>query len=124
MEYLARFLVGGLAVSAFAVLGDLLRPKGFAGLFGAAPSVALATLGIALLWHGANYAFTQGQAMMLGAVALCIYSIVVCRLLMRRHWNALPATIAALLVWLAVAVGLHLLSLHFFGLHLLPGAGA
>ena len=45
-EYLIRFLVGGVVVSAFAMLGDILRPKSFAGLFGAAPSVALATLGI------------------------------------------------------------------------------
>ena len=48
-EYVARFLIGGVAVSLFAVLGDLLRPKSFAGLFGAAPSVALATLGVALV---------------------------------------------------------------------------
>lgn len=109
-EYVARFLVGGLAVSAFAVLGDVLRPKSFAGLFGAAPSVALATLGIALLQHGASYAVTQGEAMMLGAVALCVYSIVVCQLLMRARWRALPATIGALLVWLAVALGLHFLA--------------
>jgi len=31
-------------VSAFAVIGDLFKPKSFGGLFGAAPSVALATL--------------------------------------------------------------------------------
>ena len=37
-EYLVRFLVGGVVVSAFAMLGDILRPKSFAGLFGAAPS--------------------------------------------------------------------------------------
>jgi hypothetical protein len=28
---------------------------------------------------------------------------------MRRRWNALPATLAALIVWLAVALGLHFL---------------
>ena len=33
-EYVIRFLVGGIVVSAFAVLGDILRPKSFAGLFG------------------------------------------------------------------------------------------
>jgi hypothetical protein len=110
MEYLARFLIGGLAVSAFALLGDMIRPKSFAGLFGAAPSVALATLGIALWQHGAGYAAEQSQAMIWGAIALCGYSIVVCYLLMRRRWNALPATLAALIVWLGVAFGLHLLT--------------
>jgi uncharacterized protein DUF3147 len=48
-EYLVRFIAGGLAVSAFALLVDVLRPKSFAGLFGAAPSVALATLAIAIV---------------------------------------------------------------------------
>jgi hypothetical protein len=55
-EYGVRFLVGGIVVSTFAILGDVLRPKSFAGLFGAAPSVALATLGIAVYRHGAGYA--------------------------------------------------------------------
>jgi len=32
MEYLFRFLAGGIVVSTFAVLGDVLRPKSFAGL--------------------------------------------------------------------------------------------
>jgi hypothetical protein len=45
-QILIRFFVGGAVVSAFAILGDLLKPKSFAGLFGAAPSVALATLGL------------------------------------------------------------------------------
>ena len=42
-ELLVRFVIGGLAVSSFAVVGDIFKPKSFAGLFGAAPSVALAT---------------------------------------------------------------------------------
>lgn len=44
-EYIVRFLVGGLVVSSFAVLGEIFRPKSFAGIFGAAPSIALATFG-------------------------------------------------------------------------------
>jgi hypothetical protein len=55
-EYLVRFIVGGAVVSAFAMLADVLRPKSFAGLLGAAPSVALATLGIAIYQHGSGYA--------------------------------------------------------------------
>jgi hypothetical protein len=37
-EYVVRFLVGGIVVSAFSMLGDVLRPKSFAALFGAVPS--------------------------------------------------------------------------------------
>lgn len=106
-EYVARFLIGGLAVSAFAILGDLLRPKSFAGLFGAAPSVALATLGIALVQNGAHYAAAQGRAMIWGAIALLVYSVVVCQLLMRFRWNALPVSFLALVAWIFVALGLH-----------------
>lgn len=51
-ELIIRFLVGGTFVSLFAVLGDLFRPKSFAGLFGAAPSIALATLGITIAKEG------------------------------------------------------------------------
>ncbi|WP_407158637.1 DUF3147 family protein [Bradyrhizobium sp. STM 3557] len=105
-EYVIRFLVGGVVVSAFAMLGDVLRPKSFAGLFGAAPSVALATLGIALYRHGADYAAVQSQAMMAGALALAVYSVIVCQLLVRSRLRALPATLLSLVVWLVVAVGL------------------
>jgi Protein of unknown function (DUF3147) len=105
-EYVIRFLVGGAAVSAFAMLGDVLKPKSFAGLFGAAPSVALATLGIAVYQHGPAYAALQGLSMMAGAVALVAYSIVVCQLLVRTPLRALYATSLSLVVWLAAAFGL------------------
>jgi hypothetical protein len=108
-EYLIRFLLGGLVVSAVALLGDILRPKSFAGLFGAAPSVALATLGMAVVQHGPGYAAVEGYSMIWGAIALSLYSIVVCQLLMRARLNALIATLAALPVWLIVAFSLHAL---------------
>lgn len=66
-ESIIRFLVGGAVVSVFAILGDLLRPKSFAGLFGAAPSVALATLALTIAKHGGGYAATEGRSMILGA---------------------------------------------------------
>jgi uncharacterized membrane protein (GlpM family) len=108
-EYLVRFLVGGLVVSAFAMVGDLLRPKSFAGLFAAAPSVALATLGIAVIEHGAEYAAAESHAMIYGAIALAAYSVLVCHLLMRTRLRALTATLAALAAWLLVAFGLQVL---------------
>jgi hypothetical protein len=106
IEYVVRFLVGGIVVSAFATLGDILSPKSFAGLFGAAPSVALATLGIAVYRHGADYAAQQSWAMTAGAAALAIYSIFVCQLLIRARLPAAPATLLSLVVWLIVAFGL------------------
>jgi hypothetical protein len=105
-EFLVRFLIGGAIVSAFAMIGDVLRPKSFAGLFGAAPSVALATLGVAVVTQDAAYAAVQGHSMMFGAVALFLYSITVCQLLMRLHLRALTASLLATIVWLVAALGL------------------
>jgi Protein of unknown function (DUF3147) len=105
-EYVIRFLAGGIVVSAFSMLGDLVRPKSFAGLFGAAPSVALATLGIAVYQHGADYAAQQTRAMTAGAFALAVYSVVVCQLLIRARLRAAPAALLALVVWLIVAFSL------------------
>jgi hypothetical protein len=111
MEYLIRFVAGGVVVSIFAVLGDMLRPKSFAGLFGAAPSVALATLTLAFWKEGADYAAIEARSMVLGAVALVAYSFVVCQLLMRLRISALAATLLAVIVWLGVAFGLKYVAL-------------
>lgn len=105
-EYVVRYLVGGVVVSAFSMLGDILRPKSFAGLFGAAPSVALATLGIAVYGHGADYAARQSWAMTAGAIALAVYSAAVCQLLIRARLRATPASLLSLVVWVIVAFGL------------------
>jgi hypothetical protein len=103
MEWLIRFLIGGTAVSAFALSGDILRPKGFAGLFSAAPSVALATLTLAAIQQGTSYASLEARSMILGALALMIYTSGCVYLLAKRHWKAAVATTAMLLVWAAVA---------------------
>jgi hypothetical protein len=104
-EYGLRFLGGGIAVSAFAVLGDTLRPKSFAGLFGAAPSIALATLLITLSQKGAPFAALEGRSMIVGAFALAAYSWTVCVLLKKILLSSWTATMAALIVWFAVALG-------------------
>jgi hypothetical protein len=41
-----------------------------------------------------------------GAIALAIYSFFVCRLLVRAHVRAVPATLLLFVVWLVVAFGL------------------
>ena len=106
MEYIIRFLAGGIVVSAFALLGDILRPKSFAGLFGAAPSIALVTLSLALMTRGAQYAAAEGRSMIIGSAALAVYSFMVCQLLIRFRTTALKATALAAVAWFAVAFGL------------------
>jgi hypothetical protein len=44
--------------------------------------------------------------MMAGAIALAIYSVVVCQLLVRVRLRAAPAASLSLVVWLIVAFGL------------------
>ncbi len=106
MDLLVRFLIGGAVVSAFAIIGDLFKPKSFAGLFGAAPSVALATLGLTVLKHGHNYAATEARSMALGAVAFLVYASIAAALMLRKHCRAKPVTLLLLTLWMAVAIGL------------------
>jgi Protein of unknown function (DUF3147) len=106
LEYVLRFLVGGAVVSGFAALGDALRPKSFAGLFGAAPSIALATLLITLSQNGSAFAAVEGRSMVAGALALAAYSWLVCILLKKFMMSSSTATMLAFIVWFIVAFGL------------------
>lgn len=106
IEAIARFLIGGIVVSAFAVAGDLLKPKSFGGLFGAAPSVALATLALTIGEQGKGYASTESRSMIAGAVALFVYCVSVAWLLMRHRLTAIQATLSSLIIWFLAAFGL------------------
>ena len=101
-----RFLVGGFIVSLFAALGDVLGPKSFAGLFGAAPSIALATMALTIRQEGKAYAAIEARSMIFGACAFLIYAALVSWLLRRYKPSALVATMTLLPVWFAVSLGL------------------
>lgn len=105
-EIIIRVLVGGTVVSLFALIGDLFKPKTFAGLFGAAPSIALATLGLTILKEGPRYAAIEGKSMAAGAVAFFFYASAVSWLLMRRRWPIARAAGVCVFIWFAVAFGL------------------
>ncbi len=108
-EILIRFVVGGIVVSFFASLGDVLKPNSFAGLFGAAPSVALATLALTVFKEGPAYAQLEARSMMLGAVAFFFYAWLITWLLMRKNAPALLATSGSIVLWLGIALGLRFL---------------
>jgi hypothetical protein len=105
-ELLFRFLIGGTLVSTFALIGDLFKPKSFAGLFGAAPSIALATLGLAIFRQGPIYAAIEARSMIAGGAALFLYACCASWLMMRHKVRALVASSVSIIVWTAVAFGL------------------
>ncbi|HWG72796.1 MAG TPA: hypothetical protein VG184_01945 [Acidimicrobiales bacterium] len=96
-----RAVFGGLLVVAFAVLGEVVKPKRFAGLFGAAPSVALANLALVVAVQGTAKAAVESRGMIGGAVAMiaaCSAGVVAVR---RLH--ALKGAGVMAMTWLAVA---------------------
>ncbi len=105
-DILIRFLIGGVCVSLFAILGDLFKPKSFAGLFGAAPSVALATLSLTVASDGRHYASIEARSMIVASVGFFAYASCVSWIMMHRSFNALSITILSLTIWAGVAFGL------------------
>jgi uncharacterized membrane protein (GlpM family) len=109
MDLLFRFLVGGLVISAFAALGDVLMPKSFAGLFGAAPSVAIATLALTSYTQGKLYAAVEASTMVAGAIAFFIYACCVSSILRRCRVSVLLTATLLLPLWFASALVLWVL---------------
>lgn len=106
MDLVVRFLVGGALVSLFALIADVLKPRGFAGLFGAAPSVALASLGLTIASQGKLYAAIEARSMVAGAAAFFLYALGCLYLIGMRHFKTAPATATLLSIWIVGAFGL------------------
>lgn len=105
-DIIARFLIGGLIVSAFSLISDLFKPKTFAGLFGAAPSVALATLALTVMKEGKQYAAIEARSMILSGIAFFVCAMILSHILLRFRLSALPVALVSLIFWMAVATGL------------------
>jgi uncharacterized membrane protein (GlpM family) len=116
-ELALRVLLGGAIVSLFAAVGETVKPKTFAGLFGAAPSVAIVTLGMAFHKHGAEYAATEARSMLLGALAFFVYGAAC---IATTKWRKIPVWLGAGLAWGAWAVAA---SLPWAALRAAGGAG-
>jgi hypothetical protein len=74
-------------------------------LFGAAPSVALATLGLTVLAEGKVYAALEARSMVVGAACFFVYSALCTWLMLRKKVDASAATIGSLIIWLGVTLG-------------------
>jgi hypothetical protein len=108
MELLWRFVLGGAIVSLFALIGDVVRPQRFAGIFGGAPSVALATLALTVANSGPALASLEARSMILSSLGFVLYVCVAQRALAKARWSALMVSLSCLGVWslTAVAAGL------------------
>jgi hypothetical protein len=96
-----RMLVGGSLVVAVAVVAELATPKKFAGLFTAAPAVALGSLLITLATKGAGDVRRAALGMIVGAVAMVVYCALAAWGV--RRMGALAGSAVVLVAWAAVA---------------------
>ena len=98
---LAKGLAGGTLVVAFALLSESLSPKRFAGLFSAAPAVALAGLVIVVLDKGSHDAHENAVGMIAGSAGMIAYAACVIPLL--RRARASRAAVVAIAGWVSIA---------------------
>ena len=105
MDMMLRFLIGGIVVSVFAILGDIVKPESLGGGFAAAPTIALATLVLTMHKHGGVYVAAEARSMVAGAIAFFAYACAVSFVLMRWRAKALATAIALLPIWFATAAG-------------------
>ena len=102
----AKALVGGLAVMGLSLVAEAARPKRFAGLFAAAPSVAVASLALTAFSKGGASAAPLAQGMLIGSAGMAAYCLVSLYLIERLH--ALVGSLLSWVAWLIVAGGLYL----------------
>jgi Protein of unknown function (DUF3147) len=104
MELLWRFLLGGALVSLFALIGDVVRPRRFAGIFGGAPSVALATLALTAAKYGSATAALESRSMILSSLGFVLYVFTAQRTLASGRWSPLLVSVAGVGIWGVAAV--------------------
>lgn len=101
---LLKGLIGGCVVTAFAVVGEVMRPRKVAGVTSGAPSVAIASLAVTTVAVGASAAASQALGMTAGAAALLVWCL--CGLDTIKRFGALKGSVLATVAWLGTAVGL------------------
>jgi hypothetical protein len=97
----AKALNGGLFVVVFSLIGEIAVPKRFAGLFSAAPSIAIANLLVIELAKGSSDAQVEATGMIVGAIALtvaCAFGIALV-----ARYRALRGSVLVCGLWLVLA---------------------
>ena len=105
VSVLAKTLCGGALVLAFAALSEAVKPKRFAGILGAAPSVAIAGLVVGSLAKGPLGQAPAARTMIAGAVALTVCAAVLVPAV--RRWGPGWASTAACAAWIGVTLAVY-----------------
>jgi uncharacterized membrane protein (GlpM family) len=91
-------LAGGTLVIMFALLSEMLEPKRFAGLFSAAPAVAIAGLALTLVSKSAHDARENSVGMLAGSIGMLCYALATVR--MMHSARSLASSMLGLVAWL------------------------
>jgi uncharacterized membrane protein (GlpM family) len=94
-------LVGGGLVVMFALLSETLQPKRFAGLFSAAPAVAIAGLALTLVFKEAHEARENSIGMLAGASGMTAYALAI--VVLMRRVRPFVASVLGLVAWILPA---------------------
>jgi hypothetical protein len=98
-----KTVAGGSLVVGFSALSDALKPKAFAGLFAAAPSVALASLFVTVATNGSTRAALNAHSMIAGSAGMVVYCIAAAGLV--RRLGAAAGSVLAWGAWAIVSFG-------------------
>jgi uncharacterized membrane protein (GlpM family) len=98
---IAKGLCGGALVVAFALLSEMVKPKRFAGLFGAAPAIAIAGLAITLVTKGAHDAREASTGMLAGCAGMV--ACAAAAVLALKRMRPLLGALLSVGVWCVVA---------------------
>lgn len=105
---IVQALAGGVLVVAFALVGQAVEPKRFAGIFSAAPSITIAGLVVTVIALGDGEAASAAHGMLFGAAGFVAFSVLVRPLIVRM--SAVLASVLGCCAWVLVAVGGYLLA--------------
>lgn len=91
-----RFALGAVAVSLFSALAELFKPKTFSGILGAAPAVALVSLGLTFEQRGAEVVRDHALGMICGGIGFLAYA---CACVFTTAKTRLPVWGGAAICW-------------------------
>jgi hypothetical protein len=97
-----KAIAGGGLVVAFALVSEVLKPKEFAGLFAAAPSVAIASMLISWLDKGPPSVAAGALGMVYGAIGMALYCFIGVHAV--RRWHAKLGSVASAPIWFAATL--------------------